>query len=445
MKFDSDSTQSDTLKSRSLIHKLGLNWAMGFTSFLVILLINALRVPSGLQNFWAEDGVVFYSDVLNEDFPKRIFVDSGGGGYLNLSGKLIAEFVGMFPIGLAPVVNFIFVNLVYAILFIVIYNQLHIYFNTKTLLFTFMGFFIFVPIASFDSVATSINLHFFLLFTSFILIFAKREKSTLVSHSIIFVTCLSDPLAILLIPAVVASIILQKNLHSYLLTFAFSLLIQVAFIFQFFGDSTRVIGLDPNMIKTAYLFMDRVVGSSLVPNWGFIDGQALKSGEISNILILRLVVSFLVLSVMVYSVSVARSINSVSPKNGKNFLVGLMLLTCSVYWSVASFLFNPEPRYAIFPSLCLVLIFLMSFDSIVSTQKNIKIRRFIKFIVLFLFISIFSSAFQVSSIRDTEQIWSEQIEAGKDSCKDRSLSKVELRIPPERNNLVLSVNCKKLR
>ena len=211
MKFHLSPSENDTLKSLNLRRRLGWNWGMGFSTFLLILLINALREPSGLLNFWAEDGVVFYSDVMNEDFPQRLFVDSGGGGYLNLSGKIIAEFVGMFPIGFAPVVNFIFVNLVYAILFVVIYNRLNLYFKTKTFLFLFMGFFIFVPIASYDSVATSINLHFFLLFTSFIIIFTKEGKSTLVSHSIIFVTCLSDPLAILLIPAIAVLIILKKK------------------------------------------------------------------------------------------------------------------------------------------------------------------------------------------------------------------------------------------
>lgn len=445
MKFHLGTGENDILKSLNLRRTLGWNWTMGFTAFLVILLINALRVPSGLLNFWAEDGVVFYSDVINEDFPQRLFIDSGGGGYLNLSGKIIAEFVGMLPIGLAPVVNFIFVNLVYAILFIVIYNRLNLYFKTKTFLFLFMGFFIFVPIASYDSVATSINLHFFLLFTSFIIIFTKEGKSTLVSHSIIFVTCLSDPLAILLIPAIAVLIILKKNFHTYLLTYAFPLLIQIAFVVQFFGDSTRVVGLDPSIIKTAYLFMDRVVGSSLIPNWGFIYGQTFESGGVSRILITRLIASFVVLSVLVYLIFVARPLNLNPNNNGQNFLVGSMLLTLSAYWTVAGLFFNPEPRYAIFPSLCLVLIFLMSLDSIVSNQKNIKIGKFILFVASFLFISIFASAFQVSNIRSTDQIWSEQISAGKAACKDGQLQQVEIEIPPRKNDLLLSLNCKLLR
>ena len=445
MKFHLSPSENDTLKSLNLRRRLGWNWGMGFSTFLLILLINALREPSGLLNFWAEDGVVFYSDVMNEDFPQRLFVDSGGGGYLNLSGKIIAEFVGMFPIGFAPIVNFIFVNLVYAILFVVIYNRLNLYFKTKTFLFLFMGFFIFVPIASYDSVATSINLHFFLFFTSFIIIFTKEGKSTLVSHSIIFVTCLSDPLAILLIPAIAVLIILKKNLHTHLFTYTFSLLIQVAFIVQFFGDSTRVVGLDPSIIKTVYLFMDRVVGSSLIPNWGFIDGQNIESGGISKILIIRLVASFIVLSLLVYLLITARSLNVTPFREGQNFLVGLMLLTLGTYWAVAGLFFNPEPRYAIFPSLCLVCVFLMSLDSIGSNFKENKIRRFSLCIASFLFISIFASTFQVSNIRDTNQIWSDQLAAGKAACKDGKLLQVEIEIPPERNNLLLSLNCKMLR
>lgn len=445
MKFHLGPGENDTLKSLNLRRSLGWNWAMGFTAFLVILLINALRVPSGLLNFWAEDGVVFYSDVINEDFPQRLFIDSGGGGYLNLSGKIIAEFVGMFPIGFAPVVNFIFVNLVYAILFVVIYNRVNLYFKSKTFLFLFMGFFIFVPIASYDSVATSINLHFFLLFTSFLIIFSNKAKSTLVGHLIIFVTCLSDPLVILLIPAIAVLIFLKRNLDTYLLTYAFSLLVQVAFIVQFFGHSTRVVGLDPSIIKVAYLFMDRVVGSSLIPNWGFIDGQTFESGGISSILIARLIASFIVLLVLAYLIFIARPRNLDPFKNGQNFLVGSMLLTLSGYWAVAGLFFSPEPRYAIFPSLCLVLISLLSLDSILSNQKNIKIGRFILFVTSILFISIFASAFQVSNIRNTDQIWGEQITEGKTACKDGQLQQVEIEIPPRKNDLLLSLNCKLLR
>lgn len=445
MKFHLSPRKNDSSKSLDPRHEVTLSWPIRFATFLIILLINALRVPSGLLNFWAEDGVVFYSDVINRDFPQRLFIDSGGGGYLNLSGKIIAEFVGMFPIEIAPIVNFIFVNLVYAILLVVIYSRVNLYFKTKTFLFLFMSFFIFVPIGSYDSVATSINLHFFLLFSSFILIFIKKAKSTLVGHSIIFVTCLSDPLAILLIPAIAVLIFLKRNLNIYLLTYAFSLLVQVVFIVQFFGHSTRVVGLDPSIIKTAYLFMDRVVGSSLIPNWGFIDGQTLESGGISRILITRLIASFIVLLVLAYLIFIAGSRNLDLSKNGQNILIGSMLLTLSGYWAVAGLFFNPEPRYAIFPSLCLALILLMSLDSIFSGQKAIKIGRFILFVTSILFISIFASAFQVSNIRNTDQIWSEQITAGKTACKDGQLQQVKIEIPPRKNDLLLSVNCKMLR
>lgn len=445
MRSQIDPRESDTVKSRFLFVRLDLNLVTGLSLFLMILLINFLRVPSGLKNFWAEDGAIFYSDVLNKEFPQRLFIDSGGGGYLNLSGKLIAEFVGLFAIKFAPVINFISVNLVYTILIVVIYNRLHIYFNKKLFLFLFMSFFVFVPIASFDSLATSINLHFFLIFTSFILIFSKRKKTTFVSHAIILLTCLSDPLIILFIPAIATLIILKKNIDSLLLTFAISSLIQLVFIFQFIGDSTRILGLDPNIIKTSYLFMDRVVGSSLIPNWGFIDGQSFENGEISNILILRLVASFIVLFIILYLSSIARPFNLVPHKNGQNFLVASMLLTCSIYWSVAGVLFSPEPRYAIFPSLCLVLIFLMSLDSIFTGRISIKLERYIQFTVFVLFISIFVSAFHVSSIRNTDQIWSRQFEAGKVACKDGNLLEFAFRIPPKSNNLVVSVDCKMLR
>jgi hypothetical protein len=191
--------------------------------------------------------------------------------------------------------------------------------------------------------------------------------------------------------------------------------------------------------------MDRVVGSSLIPNWGFIDGQTFESGGISKILITRLFASFIVLLVLAYLIFIARPLNLDLFENGQNFLAGSMLLTLSGYWAVAGLFFSPEPRYAIFPSLCLVLIFLMSLDSIFSDQKTIKIERFVLFVTSILFISIFASAFQVSNIRNTDQIWREQIAAGKAACKAGKLQQVEIEIPPRKNDLLLSLNCKLLR
>ena len=101
--------------------------------FAVVLLINAIRVPSGIMNFWAEDGVVFYSDVINKTFPERLFIDSGGGGYLNFSGKLIAEFVRIVPIDFAPAANFILVNFAYALIISLVFRIMNPIFIDKIL------------------------------------------------------------------------------------------------------------------------------------------------------------------------------------------------------------------------------------------------------------------------------------------------------------------------
>jgi len=424
--------------------QVGSEIFLGPIVFLLILLLNSVRVPMGLVNFWAEDGVVFYSDVINKDFPQRLFTDSGAGGYLNLSGKMIAEFVGLFSIEIAPIINFILVNLSYSILIMIIFKRVNPYFQNKVLLLLFLGFFVFVPIATFDSLATSINLHFFLLFSTFIIIFTNFTRPTATGHVVVFITCLSDPLAILLAPGILAIYFLKKQRNGYMLTYLFSLSIQIASILHFFGSSTRVVGNDPSISKTIYLFMDRVVGVSFIPIWGFVDKQTLETGGASSTLIFRFLIGALVLISILFLALKASSISVKQFRVGQDFLIASMILTLSTYWGIVGILFNPEPRYAIFPSLCLGLVLLLSLDTVISSAQNALSQKLLIICSSILFTSIYASAFHVSEIRETDQNWKKQIEDGRAACDEEAILDFQVNIPPKRNSLVLTINCKDL-
>jgi hypothetical protein len=123
----------------------------------------------------------------------------------------------------------------------------------------------------------------------------------------------------------------------------------------------------------------------------------------------------------------------------------LILFTSIFYWVVAGVFFNPEPRYAILPSLCLVLAFLMSLDSFNQNLKSNIVRQYSFYTTTFLLVSIFLSAFTVSDIRNTDLIWSEQLAAGKIVCDNSKRIRIEIKIPPEKNDLSLMLNCKYLR
>jgi hypothetical protein len=243
----------------------------------------------------------------------------------------------------------------------------------------------------------------------------------------------------------VVSLKLKRNFNVHFLTYLISVTIQIAFISNFFGNSTRVFGDNLNIIKTIYLFMDRVVGSSLIPNWGFIDGAILDNSGIPKILIFRFIASFIALFLLMYLLLVNKFFKVSSQIYDKNLLVGLLLLTLCLYWTVAGIFFNPEPRYAIFPSLCLISVFLLCLDTSFTKIKENKVKRLLYFTTSLLFILIFISAFKESDFRNTNQIWSEQVAAGRIACRDAQLLRIEIRIPPEQNNLLLPLNCKMLR
>ena len=410
--------------------------------FILVFTLNALRVPSGLVNFWAEDGLVFYSDVINFSFPHRFFMDSGQGGYLNASGKLIAEFIKFFPIDYAPVANFVLVNAIYALILKVVYSQLKSYFIDRIFLYLLMGFIAAVPIASFDSTATSINLHFFLIFARFIILITDGIKPTLLKHLIIIMACLSDPLMLLFAPAIILKIIKNKTLtNSYLYSYFISTCIQGLAIMQFFGNSSRVIDDSFNVIKASYLFMDRVIGSSLIPGWGFIDGQTIQNGGVSRELIIRLSASLLALvfySIVIYSSFKAIRANFSAERI--NLTICLIMTLC-LYWVVTGLFFSPEPRYAIFPSLCIATTLLLGLDINIFAVKQTQLNRFLRFTVILLFAAIFAGAFQISSIRETNLDWRQQIVQARNECNMKALQHVKVLVPPENHQLGVKINC----
>ena len=307
-----------------------------------------------------------------------------------------------------------------------------------------MGFFVFVPIATFDSIATSINLHFFLLFTSLLILLTSDKKSSLLGHIIVLLTCLSDPLAVLILPAVLLRFLIIRSINKYIVTLALSLLIQFFSVFIFIGNSTREIGHNTSIIKTTYLFMDRVVGSSLIPFWGFVDGNASQSVGISKALLFRLFASFIVLSLCIYIVIHTFTINGKNFHDDNSLLTGLLILTIGLYWSVTGLFFNPEPRYAIFPSLCLITVLLLNLDSIVYHIKSSKLSKPIVYLISFLFIAIAIGSFHASSFRDTNLSWRAQLEEAKSECKNSQILFAKIEIPPERNKLAVVLRCKLL-
>jgi hypothetical protein len=179
--------------------------------------------------------------------------------------------------------------------------------------------------------------------------------------------------------------------------------------------------------------------------WGFVDGKILANGDTPGILYFRFFVGVTVLCLVLSILIIAKPLNNTSTRKSQNFLVGMFLLTSSLYWAVAGLFFNPEPRYAIFPSLCLSFVFLLSLDSIINNMKNNLAQRYSVNLTIFLFISVFVSSFSVSDIRNTNLIWSEQLAAGRLACENANREQIEIQIPPEKNELLLFLDCDKLR
>ena len=432
------------LLSRNQLLSQVQRWYLVPIIFLVVLFINAIRVPAGLMNFWAEDGVVFYSDAINKTFPKRLFADSGGGGYLNFSGKLIAEFVRLVPIDFAPMTNFILVNFCYALVISVVIRILSRLFVNKSLLVVLIFFVIFVPIATFDSVATSINLHFFLYFACLLILTIDSAQNKFLFHFIVLLTCISDPLVFLLAPIIIFLSFVRKGFSRYLITFVFGMAIQLFSIFYFFGNSTRVVGLDSSLMKTTYLFFDRVVGSSIVPFWGNVDSDLTINGEYPKVLILRLLISFSLL-VCCFALTAKSCLSLIrTAQREKLQIIFILVLSSIIYWFFAGLVFNPEPRYAIFPSLCFITVFLISLDTLLIAHPPANAKRVFSLLIVVLFIVISIGSFQVSDLRSTDLNWTLQLSQARLKCETGFKQQIGIQIPPSKNQIFLLVGCDRL-
>ncbi len=429
---------------------------LGFCFFFVTtLIIYIIKVPIAYSTFYAEDGALFLQEAKNLEFPLDFIQPAAG--YLLLVSRIIGRVVSLFPLEVLPLVNFMVVCLFIAIFCVVTWNNINSLIRDIYLKFLCTLSLLLIPILNFELLASSSSLHFLLLFPT-ALVFLKIRANEPITYGDIFMVALgllSDPTAILLVLLLVKlgtianwGLISQKVKTLYLLVFC-CIAVQGVYALHSISTGSRSFGNISSLPKTFYLYLDRVVGSTLVPNWGFVSSVDVSAGVLTPKILLRATVALIILSAIIYflflSIRRAQEENLETPKPIINAIA--LLIISMIHWVCLGYLFNPEPRYAIFPGLCLVVVVLIIVDSLPLYQSkksflfsNVIRRKNSMILCLLALTWVFS--FNPSPLRTDGPTWANELKLAREACKSGEQEHVNLKIVPK--DWTVQLNCTEL-
>lgn len=431
-------TIDGTLKSKIFVRTITLIGVWAFVSGILYL-----KIPTAFTKIYAEDGSISLQDALAKSFP-RDFISSYAG-YFDVIARISGRVVASFPLQSASQVFFFFNSLMLSWISMTIYHASSEFIRNRNARSIFSLSLILLPIASFESIANTTNLHFFFMSACLPIFLRKKveKHETYLFFLFILVASLSTPLMIFYFPLLI--FIRWNSRHSNFfkklnpLEFAWSIgmLIQVLFVFtQAFGDRTST-GVQ-SATKTGFLYLDRVVGSALFPWWGNVSGSTASIApnlfSAPVYLALRAMLAFtLFILVVLYIFKSSKSNMRVRT------LTGGVLFTTIFYWFVVGIFFSPEPRYAIFPSFALlVILFYVQGEGLKKERIDFHQR-----VLIALIIFTWLGSWSPSQLRVNGPTWANEYEKARVEC---SAGARDVRIPIIPTNLkwFVVIDCEKI-
>lgn len=413
------------LKSRKLVDYCSLLIIAGF--YLAIV------VPNFFTSIYAEDGARYLQDALDTGGVNNIFKTLAG--FADVPARIIAAIASLSPPEWYPISLGVLTILIVALCVIVVFDSVLPILKNKFLAYLFAIFLLVLPIARFESIGNVTNLHFYFFTSSaFILLhFLFRGKISIFQGIFILLAALSVPLTLFLF----VFLFYKVNPKLYFRLEFKSLIINpfiilgvgslINFLISWGDTSSRAPRSLNSIFKVAYLYLDRIVGSTFIPLWGRVysdkDGIGI-SNSIFNLIGVRLIAASLIfILLLLFSLKLN--------KDSRNF--ALFLLGISVLFGVLlGFFFNLEPRYCIFPSY--LLAFVLFF--IISSQK----KRWLEPIVLILLLLLTVNASSDIASRQNSNDWRGQVAIARGKCQNNGiLENVRIRIAPFRADAYWSI------
>lgn len=424
---------SDKLKLKNPIAAAAY-FAISWISLAITL---KLKLGSATDKLYAEDGGIYIQQAIDFPFPRDVFEPYAG--YSDVTARIAANFVTLFPINLYTTVILALVSLVLALIGFIVFSSSQGEVKNPILRVLLAIGLILLPIGNFESIGNITNLHFYLMSGCLFLLLGKDlpNKKFFVGSIFIIISCLSTPLMIYYLPIIV----IQKFLHyrhkipisfnPYQISLLIGVILQMLFVFTLaYGD--RNASSNHNLLKTIYLFMDRVIGSAIIPFWGYVSTS--DSIQNTQVLIFRAgVVTFISLVSLFFFNYWYRS-HSVDLVFPLSLLIGLLF-----YWFSIGYFFAPEPRYAIFAGYMLVC-------AVISTMGTVFARKGSRTaisLIITISLSTWVGSFTPSALRTFGPTVMEQITPASTKC-DSQNKQVRIRLLPLNGNWELIVSCGKL-
>ena len=415
---------------------------------LVFIILVLIKIPIAFDSFWAEDGV-FYSQALVEAFPIDFFIS--GGGYVIFVSRILSNLVANFPVYYAALANAVLLCFILGFLAQRIYKNLAFLVQNSTHRVMISLSILLLPINNFETIASGTSLHFILLFVTLIIsLSASRTfKLSPVDAVVVSVSFLSDPFTILCITPLFLGRIAQlrnfwRNRFSLLLLWVASFLIQGWMVIAIYSETPRELTVAPSLSKTIYLYFDRVVGSTLIPNWGLVSSKIFIDGRLTLFLVFR---AFLAFVIFAFIFLITTRVYGKSRRFGKDFdlhAILFLLLAPIGYWLIASFMINPEPRYAVLPGLSLLVIVVYLISQSSDLDGSVFKKKVYPGITSVLIVTLWVFSFSPSERRENGVTWKSEVNKARLECQPEKSELATLRILPIDHGWSVTIRCSSL-
>jgi len=437
-----NSVKINSFTGKSLIGRTFSTLTTWLCTWVFISVLLYIKIPSASTKIYAEDGLALQT-ALEKSFPNDFLLPYAG--YLDIVWRSGGRIAALFPLQDAAQTIFLFNTFMLTWIAITIYRASSEIIHHRISRLVLSLSLILLPIAGFESIANSTNLHFFFM-SACLPIFLRKNLKGSDSYQFplfILVATLSTPLMIFYFPLIVflrrsqGSPRWHRKPNLVESAWFMGILIQVIFIStRAFGDRTSS-GVN-SIAKSGFLYLDRVVGSTFFPGWGDVSKttQSIAPDLFSTqiYLVLRAALALIILFLFVLYL-----FNASRKNNELRLLATGVLLTGLFYWFVVGVFFNPEPRYAIFPSFGMLLVLLL-IQGTNSGPKMLKLHQRVLIILIFL---TWVGSWSPSTLRVSGPTWSDEFKQAQAKCLT-GVAEVRIPIIPTNLDWYVDISCEKL-
>ncbi len=350
----------------------------------------AARAPIGVRQFWAEDGTVFFQAAHN-DGPWAPFGEAYNG-YYHFLPRLIGAVSSVVPLDRAATTTWLLTTAVVAWCAATVFLAARPWLRSTWARAVFAVSLVMLPSLAAESIGSSANLQFTLLFTALVILVGTMTTpwQRASACALLLITGLTAPLAASLVPIAVWRVVRAKRLDVEVVSWAAGIAGQLAFI-VLLGTGERPSMGSPSTTTVVGGYVD-----ALLDNLGGPIGTAVA---------------------MVVLAGGAVIAYQTRDRSRLLFLVALPLAGLAIYVAMASrsMAAGLPPRYDLVPAWCVVWSALVAAE-LISTRGG-RLRAVSPAIWLMLAIA-WAVSFVPPSFRTDGTSWPAALDASSASCTE---------------------------